>query len=505
MAIGAEHPEYTELLPYWKIDRDLYKGELHVKNLGIEYLPATAGMIIDGMKAGQVGLANYNLYLSRALFHDFYKDAVEALIGIMHQKETAIDLPKELEPLRNNATATGESLVMLLRRINEEQLTTGRTGLQADMPGVSNVKTLPFIAMYCAEAIRNWNEIRLPTGEIVVDFLCLDETKYVMDEESFSWSLKEQYFIQQLIGGEVFGKVFDETTGYDKTLMTKTMRQGKALDKIPFVFINSKDLLASPDTPPLQGLAQLVLSIYRSEADYRFNLFMQGQDTLVIKGGISNPNAVAGIDDDAVRTGAGCRIDVDAAGDAKYIGVTSQGLSEQRLALEADKKAAETKAGSLSLGKASQQESGDALGKRVAAQTATLKQIALTGAAGLETMLKRIAVWVGADPDKVKVTANSDFADNDIKGQELVYLMTAKAMGYPLSQESLHKIAVERGLTLLDLETELKLIADEMAKLTPDQLAIRAAAAGLSTAGNTQNQGQPTSDTSKTPTDTGTK
>ncbi|MBD4208505.1 hypothetical protein GUH47_21445, partial [Xanthomonas citri pv. citri] len=54
----------------------------------------------------------------------------------------------------------------------------------------------------------------------------------------------------------------------DSDYIEPTIR-GKTLNRIPFVFINSKDIVARPDDPPLLGLVNLALAIYRGDADYR--------------------------------------------------------------------------------------------------------------------------------------------------------------------------------------------------------------------------------------------
>jgi hypothetical protein len=59
---------------------------------------------------------------------------------------------------------------------------------------------------------------------------------------------------------------------------------GKPLDAVPFVFVGPRDLVPTPDMPVLMPLARIALAIYRTEADYRQALYMQGQDTLVVVG-----------------------------------------------------------------------------------------------------------------------------------------------------------------------------------------------------------------------------
>jgi len=227
---------------------------------------------------------------------------------------------------------------------------------------------------------------------------------------------------------------------------------GQTSFKLPFAFINSKDVSPCPDRPPLEGLANVCLAIYRGEADYRQSLFMQGQDTLVTIG-------KHGSDDDIIRTGSGAHIDIGMGGDAKYIGVSSTGLSEQRLSLENDYRRAQEQAGKLNDSK--QKESGEALGVRKESQTASLHTIAIAGAAGLQKVLRVLAEWYGDDPQLVKVTPNLMFSDRSIDGQTLVQITQAKTIGAPISDESIHDYLKEKGLTNKSYDEELSAIEEE--------------------------------------------
>lgn len=478
MGLESTHPLYDEFQEDWTQQRDLYRGERVVKAKGELYLPATSGMHLDGMKPGQIGRKAYESYKTRAVFPDYIKDGVEALIGLLHQKEPTIELPEALEPLRDRATINGESLAALLRRINTEQLITGRVGLLADLPEVPDPSNpIPYIVTYIAESAINWDDGEETEGFNSLNLVVLNESG-VQRNADFGWEHLEKYRVLQLGtlednepegSGAVYTMgTFTNSDGsvaeFDPSQMFAPMIRGKTLEQIPFVFINSKDIVSTPDDPPLLGLGRLALAIYRGEADYRQSLFMQGQDTLVVIGGIRNPDGIVGEDDDALRTGAGSRIDVEQGGDAKYIGVSSTGLSEQRQALENDRKRAETKAGQLITARGNQQESGEALKTRLTAQTATLNQIALAGAAGLENLLRIIATWVGANADEVRVEPNLEFADFDLSGQEIVFLMTARTMGAPISKESIHQLMIDRGITKFDYDTELERIMEEDAQ-----------------------------------------
>lgn len=500
MGLDSKHPDYLSHIDDWIMMRDFYRGERVVKSKTTTYLPATSGMIIDGMgkaSSGRVNLgqAAYDAYLTRALFPDYVKEAVEAYIGLLHQKSPTIQLPKALEPLREKASLYGESLEMLLRRINEEQLVSGRMGILLDLPGevTFGPDTVPYIATYVAESAINWDAGQIGEGAAKLELVILNESG-VRRNQNFDWVDQSKYRVLELHNptesdqpqegiesseavtpvqqtGRTyrFGVFTSEGNGapsYVETDMQEALWRGQTLDEIPFVFVNSKDITAEPDEPPLMGLARLCRAIYCGEADLRQNLFMQGQDTLVISGERKKP-ADAAVGDTAIRTGAGSMIELEQGGSAEYVGVTANGLTEQRETLKDDHQRAASRAGQLINTKANGVESGDALKTRVAAQTATLNMIALTSAAALEQLLKIAAKWVGANPDEVKVQPNLEFSDYDMTGDNLVKLMTARKEGAPLSKESIHALMADQGLTRMDFKTEIATIKKEDADMPP--------------------------------------
>jgi hypothetical protein len=494
MAINSTHPSYDASLADWLLMRHSYAGERTVKSHGVTYLPATPGQILDGQGSNNpnaVGEKAYQAYKTRAVFPDYTREAVEYYVGMMHQKPAQFELPAALEPLIDKATNAGESLQALLRRINVEQLTTGRLGLLLDLPpNPDPANPLPYVAVYAGETVINWDDSNDQQGVNALELVVLDETGPVRQPD-MTWTEVERYRVLAMTPmiptpDDVNApnpdavvtvqpsqpRIYKQKTyireggsTVDFMQLTPPVLRGKALEQVPFVFVNSKDIVSTPDLPPLLGLARLCMTIYRGEADYRQTLFMQGQDTLVTIGGIVDPDSGAtdagAATTDGVRVGAGARLDLNMGGDAKYIGVGSEGLSEQREALTADRKHAETKSGQLIAPSAGKQESGDALTTRLSAQTATLNQLAKTGAAALENLLKIAAEWIGANPDEVKVTPNLEFVDKNLPSKDIVDWMTARTMGAPISLATIHENLASRGLTKLTLEEELDAIAEE--------------------------------------------
>lgn len=481
MGVDSKHPLFQEFASDWLQMRETYRGQRVVKEAGTKYLPPTSGMVADGVNnADSEGYKAWAAYRARAVFPEFVKQAVEAALGVMHHKPPVIELPDALEPLRERATIKGESLEALLRRVNEEQLVTGRLGLLAEVP-TGPGEQQPFIAFYKAEDVLNWDEgsrteLTLETLNLVV----LNESEFERGHAAsgdFDWQFERKFRVMilgELDVNETEGVyrvgVFrerattgeqdraGETTGteFTEANLIEPSIGGKKATELPFVFINAKDIVPDPDDPPMLGLSNLALTVYRGEADYRQALFMQGQDTLVTIG-----FATEGPGKPQHRIGAGASIDIPMGGDAKFIGTDSQGLSEMRSALENDRREAGSMAGKMIDDMTKQKESGEALKVRVSARTATLNQIALAGAYGLQELLRKIARWIGADDQAVIVTPNLDFTDEVMTGEELVQYMTAKTLGAPISMKTIHTTMENKGATELTFDEEIAAMEEE--------------------------------------------
>jgi hypothetical protein len=480
MGVDSKHPLFVEFETDWLQMRETYRGQRVVKEAGAKYLPPTSGMVADGIKSPEAeGYKAYVAYRARAEFPEFVRQAVDASLGVMHHKPAVFELPPQLEPLIERATVKGESLQALLRRINEEQLVTGRLGLLIEVP-TGPGEQQPYIAFYRGEDVINWDsgasDLTLESLNLVV----LNESEFERETKSagdFEWEYVRKYRV--LVLGEVGANEPEGTyrvgvfrdqdsagrarqegeavgTEFTEEALIEPSIGGKTALELPFVFVNAKDIVPDPDEPPLLGVSNKALTFYRGSADYRQALFMQGQDTLVVMGHVSE-----GTGKPMHRIGAGASIDVPIGGDAKFIGVESSGLEEMRMAQEGDKRDAGALAGRLLEDDSREKESGEALKVRVAARTATLNSIALAGAGALQELLRKLARWVGADPEAVVVTPNLDFTDDTMTGDELGKLMGAKTMGAPIAMETIHKNMEDRGMTDLTFEEEIAKMQEE--------------------------------------------
>ncbi len=389
--ISPRPPQYTDADKDWGVMEDGHAGERKVKERASVYLPTTSGQRALGIESGKEGAALYEAYICRANYPPLLKDTANALVGIMNKEPPVIELPSALEDMEKLATARGEPLTALVRRLQLNQLLYGRTGILAD---VDASRDLPYLVDYNARQILNWDdEVEdAESAERRVTLAVLDESRNVRD--GFTWSWVEKYRALELVDGMY--QVTIEDGGARGAPIFPSI-QGKAVEQLPCVFINDADLTPELGEIPLLGLARLALTIYRGDADYRQALFMQGQDTLVIIG----EDVDTEDPDQQLIVGAGAHINIpNENGDAKFIGTDSNGLPEMREAQENDFERAHNY-GLQMMSKGGGAEAAETLKIKVAARTATLVNIAETSAAGLENILRLCAEWVGANPDEV--------------------------------------------------------------------------------------------------------
>ena len=496
--VKTKHPSYFSAWQKWVVCRDNYEGQDAIKSrasfeyssdssgylpmipgvfpgknltAGQAYLPPTNGMIADGIHQGKLGYRNYQSYLDRALHSPFFTEAVDMMLGLLWNKEPSIELGP-LEDMFGNGkgiTRKKESIKELMMRVNTEQLQTGRLGLLADLPSGPQTDPRPYIALYKAESIINWdvgarNEIARDSLNLVV----LDESENVRD--TFEWKWVDKYRVlwlgdlednednaQYYYGLVEIGET-EEVPKFSSIDFQRLEVFGQPIDYIPFQIINTKDLSAEVGLPPLLGLAYSVIALYRLDADYRQALHILCQDTLV----------TSGADEDSVSAiGAGAHIRMtNPLAKAYFIGIDSSGLPEMREAMQSDLRQCAKKAGELLADNSRARESGDALEQRIGTKSASLTQIATTCAEGVQNILRMIAKWLGhpdSEIEKIIIKPNLEFTNKAFDPQDLKALVESKMLGGPLTLKSIHEWNVRRGYTNLTWDELLSETQEESA------------------------------------------
>lgn len=386
----------TARVAEWQLMRDSVDGESAVKARGETYLPKPGGFKNNPVTEA----ALYSAYLLRAMFPEILAPSVSAMVGIVHGKEIKIEIPSGLEYLHENADGEGLPLDAFHRRITRELLALGGFAVLADAPETGGD---PFLAGYSRDAVINWD----------TDFFVVNESGYVRN--GFAWELKDRYRVFSLVDGAYQQDLYEGVNLAQVPVAVKASG-GKALDRVPFVIGNARDLSATLETPPLIGVARAALAIYQLSADYRWQLYMSGQETLVAINGEAPPNIGAGV--------AWSMMGADSmTPDLKYVSPSCIGIEAHKVAME-DARTVAVQAGARLLEQSEQvQESGAARKMRFASETATLTSIAMNSCAILERALRNVALLKGLPEDSVTVTPPADLLDNTITPADAEALM----------------------------------------------------------------------------------
>lgn len=419
MPVKQLHPTVTkERRQEWKLMRDCMEGEAVIKSRGETYLPKPSGFAsqADG------GIAAYNSYLGRAQFPELLAPSVAAMIGIIHGQEIAIEIPDQMSYLWENADGMGLPLEALHRRITRELLVIGGYAVLVDMPEGGGD---PWLAGYSRDSLINWDQ----------DWYVLDETAMV--RKGFIWEQVEKYRLLTIDDLAYVAWVYegDHESGEEVTVRG---RGGRALERIPFAIANAMDLSPKVEAPPLIGVANAARSIYQLSADYRHQLYMSGQETLVAINGEAPEAVGAGV----VHEMHGAE---GAAPDLKYVSPTCSGIEAHLVAMKDNREAAVMAGARLFEQTAAGAESGEAKRLRYASETATLTSVAQSSCMLLEKSLRNAAMIMGLPEDDIVVTPPTDLMDHTMSPQDFAALFGVYLQG-GMSWETLHENGVRGGI-----------------------------------------------------------
>lgn len=385
------HPSLSaERRAEWRLMRDAMDGEAIIKARGEVYLPMP-----DGFKNNPaIQDALYSRYKSYATFPAILSPTVAAMIGIVHGKEIKIELPDAMMYLWEDADGNGLPLEAFHRRITRELLIIGAYAVLADAPEAGGN---PFMTGYSRDTLINWD----------VDWWVTDESS--IRREGFVWKQLEAYRVFQ-IGPTGYEQILFEAPNLAQgETITVYGRGREVLPRIPFAVGTAVDLSPRIEAPPLIGVANAALAMYQLSADYRWQLYMSGQETLVAING-----------DPPERVGAGV-VHVMHGGEGqtpelKYVSPTCSGIEAHRVAMTEQRELA-VNAGARLIDTSRAQESGEARKMRFASEMATLQSIAINSCALLERSLRNVAMLMGlgeAAEQAIIVTPPQDLLDGTI-------------------------------------------------------------------------------------------
>lgn len=453
IAVSTKHPEYVRLAPRWQevdhvVDSTVKEaGELYLPMPG--KAPTPQGLSDKALIAWQNQYAGsierYNQYLKRALFYNFTKRTLDAVLGGIYRKAPSIELPSALQYLLTNADGAGVTLVQQSKDATEWLYRHGRCGLLVDMPPANGAvsvadnlsgKQVPRIAAYSAHDIINWHTRRVGSG-VITDMVVLRES-YERQEDAFTFQVHYQYRVLRL---DAAGLYVQEVYR-DEALVEsfEPLEAGKRMPFIPFFWGGARNNDFTPDESPIYDLAQVNLGHYRNSADLEESSFILSQPTPVVAPGKgmsgqqwneANPLGI--------KVGANYGVNVGEGGNMFLLQADANNLARE---LMKDKEAQAIMLGAQLITTASNQ-TAEAARYQASADSSVMATIAENTSAMYAAALRQCARFVGANPDEVVFALSKEFYMQQMTAQDAQQWMAAVMAG--LLPATLFYQAARRG------------------------------------------------------------
>jgi len=363
------------------------------------YLPVPGGFLAQWANGGR---NMWQAYMKRAVFPEIISPAINSMVGIVHKQEWRIELPESMEFIRENATDDGATIEAFSRRITRELLLMGRYIVSVDRPASGGE---PYLTGHKAETLINWD----------TNFYVMNESG--MYRNGYGWEEKVKYRVYAIDeDGKYYQELVDES-GEPLEVRVYPETNAGSMNKVPVVVAGPRDITSQVENPPLMGAADSAIAIYRLDADYRHQLYMSGQETLVV----NNADAPDSIGPAVVLQISGT---TEQPADVFYVSPTCAGIAAHKIAIE-DQWEGAAKAGAKLFDSGAEVESGQARRMRQNAESATLQTIANSSAEMLEMALRNVAEMVGANPDDVVVTPPRNLLDAPMSALDVVNMVKA--------------------------------------------------------------------------------
>ena len=461
------NPQYSKNIKRWEKMRDCFDGEETVKEKSLsqniqhldggtdlrpirtfdQYIRPTDMM----RRLGKLGIQRFCDYIFRAKYYPFPIETQSQCLGLIENRPASFDLPAKMEGLLEDATTENESLEKVLSQINTHQLQVSRVGL---LLSPSNEENKPFnVALYTAESIVDWVEVTNADSDLQLDWVKLKTDETEGDKPVFLiLGMDGERYFQFKTTNEAIDYQTDNALadGYIEDSFVYPMASERFINEIPFVIINVTKLGVDIERPFLESIVDASLSLYRASAHHEDALYWGGESTLFTKMYGVGENTQIFVGNGAINKSNS----PDA--DAKYVTMGIDGIEPRyQNVIRLFEYCVSLSVDLLNNGN----ESGKALNIRSNVKTASLKTLSLTGALGLEFILRVGAKWIGLNPDDIKVKANTTFSDVQYTAEEFLKFASMVSLN-TLSRNDLYVLLKKHNLTEVETFDEWNLQFD---------------------------------------------
>ena len=286
MAVDTVLSSLAGVLDDYQLIRDCIAGQKAVKKGQYKYLPNP-----DPLDTSAEGITRYQNYLARATFYGATGRTLRGLVGLVFDKDPAVEAPELLAPVLADASGNGMTLDQSAEASLFEVVGLGREGLLTDYPQTDGPTTRadaqagnirPTITRIPAENVINWRT-RTIGARTLLSLVVIREA-YVKEDDGFTEDVGTQHRVLRLTSEGIYQVTIYKDDNSEPEVFTPLDGAGKYLREIPFEFIGAKDNTPTVDRPPLQDIAEINVAHFRNSADYEESVFMLGQPTPVFAG-----------------------------------------------------------------------------------------------------------------------------------------------------------------------------------------------------------------------------
>lgn len=423
MGIETLHPQYSKRLPQWQRCMDCFEGSDRIKSeeRRTTYLPTLSGQ----------NDVEYVAYITRALFFNATGRTVQGLVGAMVRNEPTFKLPGAMDDWTKDLTPDHHSAVELVKQIGEAILLYNRALLLVDRPEVDEsrgIEDRPYIAMYDALAITNWQTEPFPRVVLKETFFERDEKDEYSRRESTQY--RELLLLDGVYTQRLWRKVPRTQTGPSKSeeygiyrTITPT-RRGQRMTELPVVWLSMQGLVQKIEKSPLLDLVDVNISHFHNSADLEHGRHFTALPTPWVSG-VS-----------AEELGGKMRIGSATAwalpnpqSRAGFLEFSGQGLAAIAEGMRSkEEMMAALGARLLQQPRRTQVEAAETARIHASGEVSALTAVAVAAEEGLEKALEIAREWEGVS-GKVEARLNRDFIDTRLAPQELTALLSAWQQG----------------------------------------------------------------------------
>ncbi len=402
MPITSLHPSYKAMLPIWRMCRDAYDGERAIKAGGETYLPRlTAQDSLD-----------YQNYLTRATFFGITAKTVSALVGLVTSKPTETVYPEFMTSYFTEGP--GIQFNELCNKVLTEVINVGRLGLLVDAAVDGSA---PYISIYPTESIINWST----TADGTLQWVVLEESTIAPTavQDKYSPTYVKQYRELSIESGSYSITLYDEA-GRSKEILTPTVG-GRPLYKIPFTVISATGVHVDVDKPPMEDIASLNISHYRSSADLEWGRHFTGLPTPVVSGVDSTTTLRIG--------GTAAWVLPNENAKAMFLEFTGQGLQSLENALKEKQSQLASMSARMIDTSTRGSEAYEAVRLRYLSETASLSEVVSSLEQGFRLVYADVARMLGEDHTGITINMPRDYLSARLTATELNALIDSYLKG----------------------------------------------------------------------------